>query len=232
MKSTSPVEIAGPSRSHLPALDGVRGLAILLVLVAHLMLFNNHTGSRFGDSLSALRGLGWVGVDLFFVLSGFLITGILYDTLHDPALLSQFLHAAFFAHFSPLLRIFIFPAHPWALVAFCLGRTAIRTACLPAEHWRLVPGDGFSSGGVGGSGPFLVPGGGRAVLSVLADAGVPCARPPPADRARSLAFGHRSAVADWAISARHVTPVDFHADTLSHGHAAAWRLPGVGNARR
>ena len=78
------VEVAGPSRSHVPALDGVRGLAILLVLVSHLMLFNNRTGSRFGDSLSALRGLGWVGVDLFFVLSGFLITGILFDTLHDP----------------------------------------------------------------------------------------------------------------------------------------------------
>jgi peptidoglycan/LPS O-acetylase OafA/YrhL len=59
-------------------------MAIVLVLVSHLMLFNDHTGSRFGDSLSALRGLGWVGVDLFFVLSGFLITGILFDTLHDP----------------------------------------------------------------------------------------------------------------------------------------------------
>lgn len=77
------MEIAGPARGHLPALDGLRGMAILLVLVSHLMLFNDRTGSRFGDSLSALRGLGWTGVDLFFVLSGFLITGILYDTLED-----------------------------------------------------------------------------------------------------------------------------------------------------
>ena len=77
------VEVAGPSHKHLPALDGVRGLAIVLVLVSHLMLFNDRTGSRLGDSLSALRGLGWAGVDLFFVLSGFLITGILYDTLND-----------------------------------------------------------------------------------------------------------------------------------------------------
>ncbi len=77
------MEVAGPSRRHLPALDGVRGLAILLVLVSHLMLFNDRTGSRIGDSLSALRGLGWAGVDLFFVLSGFLITGILFDTLQD-----------------------------------------------------------------------------------------------------------------------------------------------------
>jgi peptidoglycan/LPS O-acetylase OafA/YrhL len=84
VNSKPAVEIAGPSRHHLPVLDGVRGLAILLVLVSHLMLFNDRTGSRWGDSLSAVRGLGWTGVDLFFVLSGFLITGILYDTLHDP----------------------------------------------------------------------------------------------------------------------------------------------------
>jgi peptidoglycan/LPS O-acetylase OafA/YrhL len=107
VNAKSPVEIAGPSRSHLPALDGVRGLAILLVLIAHLMLFNNHTGSRFGDSLSALRGLGWVGVDLFFVLSGFLITGILYDTLHDPHYFRSFYMRRFLRIF-PLYYGFLF----------------------------------------------------------------------------------------------------------------------------
>ena len=85
----------------------MRGLAILLVLVAHLMLFNNHTGSRFGDSLSALRGLGWVGVDLFFVLSGFLITGILYDTLHDPRYFRSFYMRRFLRIF-PLYYGFLF----------------------------------------------------------------------------------------------------------------------------
>jgi peptidoglycan/LPS O-acetylase OafA/YrhL len=107
VKPTPPVEMAGPARSHVPALDGVRGLAILLVLVSHLMLFNNHTGSRFGDSLSALRGLGWVGVDLFFVLSGFLITGILYDTLHDPHFFRSFYMRRFLRIF-PLYYGFLF----------------------------------------------------------------------------------------------------------------------------
>ena len=107
MTQNPPVEVAGPSRSHVPALDGVRGLAILLVLVSHLMLFNNHTGSRFGDSLSALRGLGWVGVDLFFVLSGFLITGILYDTLHDPHYFRSFYMRRFLRIF-PLYYGFLF----------------------------------------------------------------------------------------------------------------------------
>lgn len=107
MTSKPAVEIAGPSRHHLPALDGVRGLAILLVLVSHLMLFNNRTGSRWGDSLAAVRGLGWTGVDLFFVLSGFLITGILYDTLHDPHYFRSFYMRRFLRIF-PLYYGFLF----------------------------------------------------------------------------------------------------------------------------
>ncbi|MGC2512156.1 MAG: acyltransferase, partial [Acidobacteriaceae bacterium] len=107
MTQNPAVEVAGPSRRHVPALDGVRGLAILLVLVSHLMLFNDRTGSRVGDSLSALRGLGWVGVDLFFVLSGFLITGILFDTLHDPHYFRSFYMRRFLRIF-PLYYGFLF----------------------------------------------------------------------------------------------------------------------------
>jgi peptidoglycan/LPS O-acetylase OafA/YrhL len=61
--------------SHYPALDGVRGVAILLVVVFHF--------GGLGLSAAApakLFARGWMGVDLFFVLSGFLITGILLDT--------------------------------------------------------------------------------------------------------------------------------------------------------
>ena len=107
MTQNPAVEVAGPSRRHVPALDGVRGLAILLVLVSHLMLFNDRTGSRVGDSLSALRGLGWVGVDLFFVLSGFLITGILFDTLQDPHYFRSFYMRRFLRIF-PLYYGFLF----------------------------------------------------------------------------------------------------------------------------
>lgn len=101
------VELSGPSRHHVPALDGVRGLAILLVLIVHLMLFNNHTGSRFWDSVGQLPAMGFLGVDLFFVLSGFLITGILYDTLHDPHYFRSFYMRRFLRIF-PLYYGFLF----------------------------------------------------------------------------------------------------------------------------
>jgi peptidoglycan/LPS O-acetylase OafA/YrhL len=58
---------------RIPQLDGVRGIAILLVLVHNLNAFTIRP-------FSYLTTYGWMGVDLFFVLSGFLITGILLDS--------------------------------------------------------------------------------------------------------------------------------------------------------
>ncbi len=98
--------LAGTGR-HLPALDGVRGLAILMVLVYHLMLFNGDTGHRWVDAISRIRGLGWMGVDLFFVLSGFLITGILYDSLHTAHFFRNFYMRRFLRIF-PLYYGFLF----------------------------------------------------------------------------------------------------------------------------
>jgi len=75
---------------HVAALDGVRGLAILTVLLHHLLWSSPHTGSRLMDEVVKIRAAGWVGVDLFFALSGFLITGILWDSLHDRHFFQNF----------------------------------------------------------------------------------------------------------------------------------------------
>jgi peptidoglycan/LPS O-acetylase OafA/YrhL len=63
--------------AHFPVLDGVRGLAILLVMMLHLWTMPAHT--KLDRVVSYGTNLGWFGVDLFFALSGYLITGILLD---------------------------------------------------------------------------------------------------------------------------------------------------------
>lgn len=55
---------------HIPALDGLRGIAVLLVFIFHSI-------GPLLTPMGAIGYLGWFGVDLFFVLSGFLITSIL-----------------------------------------------------------------------------------------------------------------------------------------------------------
>ena len=61
---------------HIRALDGLRALAILLVLMAHFTpTHDSNKGIR--SLFFKVADMGWSGVDLFFVLSGFLITGIL-----------------------------------------------------------------------------------------------------------------------------------------------------------
>jgi len=74
---------------HLPALDGVRGLAILLVLLHHFVAQTTAT-NRFEAAVNWLCSYGSLGVDLFFVLSGFLITGILYDSRAEPQYFRSF----------------------------------------------------------------------------------------------------------------------------------------------
>lgn len=79
-----PTVVAPAADERIPALDGLRGLAILLVMNFHFFLHGLFLGNphRVAADRIALRitGVGWSGVDLFFVLSGFLITGILYDS--------------------------------------------------------------------------------------------------------------------------------------------------------
>lgn len=73
----------------MPALDGVRGLAIAMVLALHFVANTDETNA-FERALDRVFAFGEFGVDLFFVLSGFLITGILFDAKGQGAYFSRF----------------------------------------------------------------------------------------------------------------------------------------------
>jgi peptidoglycan/LPS O-acetylase OafA/YrhL len=98
---------------HMPQLDALRGLAILAVIFHNAAL---HGLARPAGSLVKLVELagnaGWIGVQLFFVLSGFLITGILLDAQGAPHQLRNF-------YIRRVLRIF--PVYyVFLLIAFVL----------------------------------------------------------------------------------------------------------------
>jgi peptidoglycan/LPS O-acetylase OafA/YrhL len=84
---TNPIASGRPATGSLriAELDGIRGIAILQVLVWHYVvcLIPAGPGSAIRHALAPLR-LTWSGVDLFFVLSGFLIGGILIDNREAP----------------------------------------------------------------------------------------------------------------------------------------------------
>jgi peptidoglycan/LPS O-acetylase OafA/YrhL len=118
--------------SHIPALDGIRGLAVLLVLLCHATqrpFFG--MSSPLDQILSALPDrlvlavarVGWTGVDLFFVLSGFLITGILFDAKGKQY---------FFRNFYARRTVRIFPLYYATLILFLV-------------IWPMLPA-GFSRG--------------------------------------------------------------------------------------
>src|SRR5881394_2746056 len=96
---------------NIQALDGVRGLAIVIVMVHHFepLVPANNTALMYGK---AAISYGWAGVDLFFALSGFLITGILLDTREADNYFSGF-------YARRVLRIF--PLYYAVLMTFFLA---------------------------------------------------------------------------------------------------------------
>jgi peptidoglycan/LPS O-acetylase OafA/YrhL len=116
----------GPPDGGWPALDGLRGVAILMVIAVHY-LGTHHALHPDANFFFNLARAGWMGVDLFFALSGFLITGILLDTFGRP-------HA--FRNFYVRRTLRIFP-----LYYLCLALTFGLAALIPAlqtEGFRQI----------------------------------------------------------------------------------------------
>ncbi|HTQ04334.1 MAG TPA: acyltransferase [Polyangiaceae bacterium] len=82
---------ANPRARHVPELDGIRGVAIAAVMVMHFVATQLKTPQNAVERLIfSVTGYGMWGVDLFFVLSGYLITGILMDSRTSSHYFSAF----------------------------------------------------------------------------------------------------------------------------------------------
>lgn len=103
-----PHKLPGASLKHIPPLDGIRALAVLMVLLVHCVQFNPET--KFDHYLLRVCSSTWIGVDLFFVLSGYLITLILLRTKESPT---------YFISFYARRALRIFPLY-FLFVAFAI----------------------------------------------------------------------------------------------------------------
>jgi len=101
--SVSVDEVRPRNNSYFPALDGLRAIAFGMVFMDHYLQMP----------------WGWAGVDVFFVLSGFLITGILFDTREDAHRVRNF-------YLRRTLRIF--PLYYGVIILVAL--------LYPVFHWR------------------------------------------------------------------------------------------------
>ena len=138
----------GAGAAHrIPLLDGLRGYAVLLVLVYHFAAPFRQSADTAAAFVYRIISFGWTGVDLFFVLSGFLITGILFDAKGS---------AGYFRTFYMRRALRILPLYYGALAAiFFLPRmvdspTAERFATpasdqiwywLYLQNFHIMPGD-------------------------------------------------------------------------------------------
>lgn len=117
-----PVRVAG----HQPGLDGVRGVAILLVMALHFV--GNATPTSLAERIAVkASGYGLLGVDLFFVLSGFLITGLLLDAKGAPR---------YFRNFYARRTVRIFPLYYAVLALLFLGLPLVVALPPPLEEAR------------------------------------------------------------------------------------------------
>jgi peptidoglycan/LPS O-acetylase OafA/YrhL len=125
--------------AHMPSLDGLRGWAVLAVMFYHfaLPMAASESPTRGWHLVLKLALTGSYGVDMFFVLSGFLITGILLDSKSDPHYFKNF-------YMRRVLRIF--PLY-YGVLAVCFGMlfwVPTIKAIAPHQGWLWLYVTNFS----------------------------------------------------------------------------------------
>ncbi len=108
--------------THLTELDGLRGLAVVAVMCYHFVHLPEVSNNKWDLKFNNILLSGWIGVDLFFVLSGFLITRILLSSKIKTGYFSSFYIKRFLRIF-PLYYLYL-------LLCFCI--------ILPYSHTHLT----------------------------------------------------------------------------------------------
>ena len=136
---------------YIPELDGLRGIAVLMVIFHHISQ-NVYGFTSEGFSGRAVKlwlritTPGWMGVDIFFVLSGFLITGVLMDAKGRPHFYRNFymkrILRIFPLYYLTLLLMLPFYAWPWSFFGLCTiylanVSTLFRVPMVLAPLWSL-----------------------------------------------------------------------------------------------
>jgi peptidoglycan/LPS O-acetylase OafA/YrhL len=122
------------NQSRIPELDGLRGFAILQVISIHYFYTPGANLSAALHFFQIFFALGWTGVDLFFVLSGFLIGGILLGVRTSSNYFKTFYIRRFF-RIVPLYYLWLL-----SLVAlvYLRGSTFLAQPTHSGINWRLL----------------------------------------------------------------------------------------------
>jgi peptidoglycan/LPS O-acetylase OafA/YrhL len=142
-----PVSFVTP-RAHYPGLDGLRGIAVISVIVFHT-LWNSPSNSTAEKLVIHAANVGWIGVDLFFVLSGFLITGILLDERESSHFFRTF-YTRRVLRIVPVYAVFLLFTM-WLSPAIHAGSTeaARRLVETQAWYWAYLVNVFFATHGFG-----------------------------------------------------------------------------------
>lgn len=116
--------ISEEQRKHIGALDGLRGVAIIGVIFVHFTFSNYSRAHGLLKPIALFAQNGWIGVPLFFALSGYLITGILLDSLGD---------SHFFKRFYARRTLRIFPVYYFMLFGL------IAVSAVMGWRWTFPP---------------------------------------------------------------------------------------------